>query len=85
MGILSWIVLGLIAGVAANAIDPRPAKGGILSTIMLGILGAIVGGFLSSMLFGVDVSGFNLTSLLVAVGGALVLLFVGRMLNRSTA
>lgn len=84
MGIITWILLGLVAGVIANAVDPRPAKGGVLSAIVLGILGAVVGGFLSSMLFGVDVSGFNVTSLLVAVGGSLVLLFIGRMVNRST-
>lgn len=83
MSILGWIILGLIAGVIANAIDPRPSRGGILGAMVLGILGALVGGFIGSALFGVDVSGFNFTSLILAVAGSLVLLFVGRMLSRS--
>jgi uncharacterized membrane protein YeaQ/YmgE (transglycosylase-associated protein family) len=82
MGILAWIVFGLITGVIANAIDPRPAQGGILSAILLGIVGAVVGGFLGSALFGVGVSGFNFASFLVSVGGALLLLFVGRTIGR---
>lgn len=83
MGILSWLILGAVAGSIANAIDTRPSKGGILGSIVLGIIGAIVGGFLASTLLGIDVTGFNITSLIVSVVGALVMLWVGRMMSRS--
>ena len=72
MGILLWIVFGLIAGVIAKYIMPGKAPGGILLTIILGI----VGGYVGSLLFGVDVTGFDLKSLAVAVGGALLVLVV---------
>lgn len=82
MGILAWAVFGLITGVIANAIDPRPAQGGIISAILLGVVGAVVGGFLGSTLFGIGVSGFNVASFIVSIGGALLLLFVGRSIGR---
>lgn len=76
MGILSWILVGLIAGALANMIYPAPAKGGWLAAMLLGIVGAIVGGFLFGMFTGQDViTGFNITSIAVAIVGALVLLF----------
>ena len=76
MGILSWILVGLVAGGLANMVYPAPAKGGWLAAMMLGIVGAMVGGFLFGMVTGQDVvTGFNLTSIGVAVIGALVLLF----------
>lgn len=83
MDILAWIVFGLIVGIIANYIDPRAARGGILGTIVLGILGALLGGFLGNLLFGIPVSGFNVPSFIVAVVGSLILLFVGRMLQRT--
>lgn len=83
MNILLWIIFGLIVGTIANLIDPRPAKGGILGSIILGIVGAVVGGWLGSAIFGVGVTGFNLPSLIVAVVGALLLLFIGRMVMRT--
>ncbi len=63
MSIIGWILLGLIAGWLASLV----MKGGygLLGDIMLGIVGALVGGFLSSLLLGIDVTGFNLTSILV--------------------
>jgi uncharacterized membrane protein YeaQ/YmgE (transglycosylase-associated protein family) len=80
MGILSWIVFGLIAGALAKWIMPGRDPGGIVVTILLGIAGAMVGGFLAS-LFGLGtVTGFNLGSLLVAIGGALLLLLAYRQL-----
>lgn len=83
MSLITWLIFGLIAGAIANYIDPRPAKGGILGSIILGIVGAIVGGYLGEMIFGVGVTGFNIPSFIVAVGGSLLLLFVGRMLMKS--
>ncbi len=84
MGILAWLLFGLIAGVVAQFIDPTPNRGGIIGSIVLGIVGAIVGGFLASIVLGVQgITGFNFQSLVVAVLGSLLLLFVGRSLQRS--
>ena len=77
MGILAWIVFGLIAGALAKFILPGKQGGGFILTILLGIVGAIVGGFLGTHLLGFgDVSGFDLRSMAIAVGGALLVLFV---------
>lgn len=78
MSIIYWIVFGLIAGGIANFISPN-SSGGVVGSILLGIIGAVVGGFLGQMFFGVDVTGFNLSSLAVAVVGALIVLFVARL------
>ncbi len=83
MTFLLWIVFGLIVGVVANAVDPRPQEGGMLGAIVLGILGAVVGGFLSNLIFGVGVTGFNLSSFIVAILGAVLLLGVGRAMRRA--
>jgi len=83
MGILSWIVLGLIAGALAKFIMPGKDPGGIFVTILIGIAGALVGGFLGSLAGFGSVSGFDLRSLLLAIGGSLVLLFVYRRLKKA--
>jgi uncharacterized membrane protein YeaQ/YmgE (transglycosylase-associated protein family) len=77
MGILAWVVLGLVAGALAKFIMPGRQGGGILVTIVLGVVGALIGGFLGTSVFHFgDVSGFDLRSIAIAVGGALVALFV---------
>lgn len=81
MSFLYWIVFGLIAGSIAGFIVPG-AKGGIIGSIILGIIGAVVGGFLGERLFGVGVSGFNPESFVVAVAGAILVIFVGRALSK---
>lgn len=81
MSPIAWIIFGLVAGTIANAIDPRQSSGGIIGAIVLGIVGAMVGGFLANILLGIDVTGFNLTSFIVAIAGSLLLLFVGRALR----
>lgn len=81
MNVIGWTLFGLIAGTIANAVDPRPSSGGILGAVVLGIVGAMVGGFLANILLGLDVTGFNLTSFVVAIAGSLLLLFVGRALR----
>ena len=68
MGILSWILMGLIVGVIAKVVMPGPDPGGIFITILLGIGGAFVGGYVGSFLGLGSVTGFNLGSLLLAVG-----------------
>ena len=81
MGIISWIVFGLIAGIIAKFIMPGKDPGGIIITSLIGIAGAIVGGFISTSLGYGDVSGFDLRSLGIAIGGAVVLLFGYRTLK----
>ncbi len=75
MGILSWIIFGLIAGILAKIIMPGKDPGGFIITILIGIAGATVGGFISTSLGYGDISGFDLRSFGIAIGGALLLLF----------
>ncbi len=82
MGILSWIVFGLIAGLIAKLIMPGNDPGGFIITILLGIVGAVVGGFIANGLGYGGVDGFNFGSFAVAVIGSLVLLIGYRMLRR---
>ena len=79
MGILAWIVVGLIAGVLAKLIMPGDDPGGIIVTILIGIVGAFVGGFVVNLLGGAGVSGFNFWSILVATLGAIILLAIYRL------
>ena len=86
MGILAWIVLGLVAGALAKFIMPGEQGGGIIVTIVLGIVGALVGGFLGTYVFGFgDISGFDVRSIAIAVGGALVALVVYGLVARGRA
>lgn len=82
MGILTWIVFGLIAGVIAKFIMPGRGPGGIIVTIVLGVVGALLGGFVGHLLGIGDITGFNLHSMLLAIGGALLLLIAFRLLSR---
>jgi uncharacterized membrane protein YeaQ/YmgE (transglycosylase-associated protein family) len=85
MGILAWIVVGLVAGVVAKAIMPGGGPGGIVMTVLLGIAGAFVGGFLASVSgIGAGVNQFDLRTILVAIVGAIVLLFAYRMLTSAS-
>ncbi|GET37787.1 GlsB/YeaQ/YmgE family stress response membrane protein [Microseira wollei] len=86
---IAWIVLGLIAGAIAKAIYPGHQGGGILATIVLGILGALVGGWLGRVLFGTSagasVAALTIPSILFAVLGAIVVLFIWGLLTRQSA
>lgn len=82
MGILSWIVMGLIAGALAKLIMPGKDPGGIFVTILIGIAGGFTGGFIGSFLGLGTVTGFNLGSLFLAVGGAVLLLFLYRFTKK---
>ena len=82
MGIIGWIVVGLIAGLIAKAIVPGNAPGGIILTILLGIGGALLGGFLAVTLgFGADAQSFDLRTIFIAVMGAIVILLAYGMLS----
>jgi uncharacterized membrane protein YeaQ/YmgE (transglycosylase-associated protein family) len=82
MSWIVWIVLGLIAGIIAKFLMPGRDPGGFIITIILGIVGAVVGGFISTRLGFGDVTGFNLPSIVIAVLGSLVLLFIYRVVKR---
>jgi uncharacterized membrane protein YeaQ/YmgE (transglycosylase-associated protein family) len=77
--IIYWVIFGLIAGSIANYLSPS-AQGGFVGSILLGIIGAVVGGYLGQRLFGVGVTGFNLMSFVVAIIGSLLVLFIARLI-----
>ena len=81
MGLVSWIVIGLVAGLIAKFLLPGKDPGGCIVTTLIGIVGALLGGFLASRLGFGSVSGLNLGSLLIAVGGALIFLVLLRLLG----
>jgi uncharacterized membrane protein YeaQ/YmgE (transglycosylase-associated protein family) len=83
MGILTWVLLGLIAGAIAKYLMPGQAPVGIVRTIALGIIGALVGGFLGARLGFGDISGFDLRSMLLAIGGGVLVLFIYGLVNRA--
>jgi uncharacterized membrane protein YeaQ/YmgE (transglycosylase-associated protein family) len=77
VGIIAWIVLGAIAGFVTNLI--MGGKEGVLATILLGIVGAVVGGFIAGTVLKLaDVTGLNITSIIVAVFGGVIVVFVYR-------
>lgn len=82
MSILYWALFGLIAGAIANYISPSQS-GGIVGSMFLGVIGAVVGGYLGEAFLGTGVTGFNLMSFFLAVVGALIVLFLARLFMRS--
>lgn len=84
MNLISWIVLGLIAGGLAKLIMPGDDPGnmndltGVAITILIGIAGAIIGGFLGNLIFDYGISSFSLRSLALAIGGSLIFLWAYR-------
>ncbi len=83
MGIISWVIFGLIAGILAKWIMPGKDGGGFIVTTLLGVAGAFVGGFIGSFLGFWSVCSFSLGSMATAVAGALVLLFIYRQMKKS--
>jgi uncharacterized membrane protein YeaQ/YmgE (transglycosylase-associated protein family) len=79
MGILTWIILGAIAGVIAKLIMPGDDPGGFIITILLGIAGALVGGFIASALGFGTVTGLNIWSIVIAILGAILVLLIYRL------
>lgn len=85
MGIIIWIIMGALAGWIASMITGNNASQGMVGNIIVGILGVFVGGWLMNMLGqgGADLGSFNIYSLLVAIGGAVLLLFIyGKIARR---
>jgi uncharacterized membrane protein YeaQ/YmgE (transglycosylase-associated protein family) len=88
MTLVSWIALGLIAGAIAKAIYPGQQGGGIVATTLLGIFGAIIGGWLGNAIFSTTPTAagiMSLSSIMFAILGAIVLLMVWGFLSRRTA
>jgi uncharacterized membrane protein YeaQ/YmgE (transglycosylase-associated protein family) len=81
VGIISWIVVGLIAGLLARFLLPGDDHGGLILTTLIGMAGAVVGGVLIGVLGGAGATGFNVWSILVATLAAVVLLFVYRLIT----
>ncbi|OSM99567.1 MULTISPECIES: GlsB/YeaQ/YmgE family stress response membrane protein [Lonsdalea] len=81
MGILSWVIFGLVAGILAKWVMPGNDGGGFFMTILLGIIGAVVGGYISTFFGYGRVDGFNFGSFIVAVIGSLVVLWIYRKIR----
>ncbi len=89
--IIAWAVLGLVAGAIAKLIYPGQQGGGILATIVLGILGALVGGYIGQALLGssaaasASIGAFSIGSIIFAVLGAMLLIFIWGLITRRAA
>jgi uncharacterized membrane protein YeaQ/YmgE (transglycosylase-associated protein family) len=82
MGIISWIVMGLIVGLLAKFVMPGKDPGGIVITILLGIGGSLIGGYIGTLLGLGSVTGFDLKSILLATGGAVLILLLYRAIKK---
>ncbi len=85
MGLIIWIVIGLLAGLLARWMMPGEDPGGIIVTILVGMAGASVGGFIVSILGGTGAMGFNVWSILMATLGAVILLALYRLVASRAA
>jgi uncharacterized membrane protein YeaQ/YmgE (transglycosylase-associated protein family) len=83
MGIISWVVFGLLAGILAKFVMPGEDGGGFIKTTLLGVAGAMIGGFIGTQLGFGDVTGFNVRSFAIAIAGAVLVLWVYRMIRKS--
>ncbi len=81
LGFIGWIILGGLAGWIASKIAGTDKNQGLLGNIIVGILGGLLGGFLFGLLGGAGVTGFNMWSFLVALVGAVVLLFIWKLIT----
>lgn len=85
MGIIGWIILGLAAGAIAKAILPGTQGGGWVITLVLGVVGALLGGFLGSVLFNIPLEGFfSIQTWLLAIGGAILVLLIYGLVTRGS-
>lgn len=85
MGIIGWIILGLIAGAIAKAILPGRQGGGWILTLILGVVGALLGGFIGGAIFNVSLGGFfDLRTWLLAIGGSIIVLLIFGLVTRGS-
>jgi len=82
VGLVYWILMGLVAGAVAKLITPGKDPGGCIITILIGIAGAVIGGFLATLLGFGGLTGFDFRSLVIAILGAVILLAVYRAMKR---
>ena len=80
LGIIGWIIIGIVAGWLAEKVMGR--SHGLVTNLIVGVVGALIGGFIAENLLGQPVGGFNLITLLVAFGGAVLLLFLLGLVKR---
>ncbi|KAM3098046.1 GlsB/YeaQ/YmgE family stress response membrane protein [Phormidesmis sp. 146-35] len=89
MNIIAWAILGIIAGAIAKAIYPGTQGGGLLSTMILGIIGAFIGGSVVTLLttgqIGLTAAGFSIPGVIVAVIGAIIAIFLWGLITRNAA
>jgi uncharacterized membrane protein YeaQ/YmgE (transglycosylase-associated protein family) len=85
LGILAWIVFGLIVGIVARWLVPGEAPGGVIGDIIVGVIGAFIGGWIYGWLGHTGVTGFNLPSMVCALIGAIVLLWLLRLVRGRSA
>ena len=85
MGILSWIIIGALAGWIGSMFTGNDARMGAGSNILVGIIGGVIGGFLFNLFGGVGITGFNIWSLIVATVGSIVFLMIVNMFSRKPA
>ena len=81
MSLLAWILFGLITGIIANMLDPKPHENSIFIAMIVGVLGSVMGGLLANIMLGGSITGFNLSTFLIAVVGSLSLLIVSRTMK----
>ena len=81
MGIISWIILGLVAGALAKWILPGKDPRGIVITILIGIVGAVIGGYIGTLIGFGEATGVNIRSIIIAVAGSIILLLIYRMVK----
>lgn len=82
MNFLTWIIFGLVAGAIAKFLHSGKEPGGWIGSIIVGIIGSMLGGWLGSLLLGVEITGFNLSSMLIAVGGSVLFLAIYSALKK---
>jgi uncharacterized membrane protein YeaQ/YmgE (transglycosylase-associated protein family) len=82
--LLVWLGLGIVAGLLAKLVMPGRDPGGFIVTILLGIVGAMLGGFIGTRLGIGSVTGFNIESVLVATGGAILVLVIYRVVRKNS-
>ena len=80
LGIIGWLVIGIVAGWLAEKVMGR--SHGLVTNVIVGVVGALIGGFIAQNLMGVPVGGFNIVTLIVAFGGAVLLLFLLGLVKR---
>ncbi|HZK20925.1 MAG TPA: GlsB/YeaQ/YmgE family stress response membrane protein [Oscillospiraceae bacterium] len=84
MGIIGWIVIGALAGWIASIITGNNKRMGAFANIAVGIIGGFLGGFIMSLIGNSGVTGFNIRSILVAIGGSVILLLIVNLIKRKS-